>query len=174
MSSEHGRDVCFVKESHDFAGDAALSLQVLQCIVDGAWPWRRVHDVMRPRAANLMDVFSDVRKVTEIVVGAGNLGGTALIERAQQILERTPGRCIIIPVEAHGKLANLLDERKRVLALLRAHCFSEETSEQSDVCAQSAVFIHARVLHSRDGTSIYRLPQGARVIPISTNCRASR
>ena len=99
---------------------------------------------MRAIAADVMLVLGDVREMGEIAEGAHNRQGLVGAEAVEHRLELAPRAELVVAVEANRRLADLLDERVGLLALLLAHRVAEDAAEQTDVVPQRAVFWRRR------------------------------
>ena len=95
---------------------------------------------MRAIAADVMLVLGDVREMGEIAEGAHNRQGLVGAQAVEHRLELAPRADLVVAVEANGRLADLLDERVGLLALLLAHRVAQNATEQTDVVPQRAVF----------------------------------
>ena len=98
-------------------------------------------DHMRPVAADVVLVLGDVGEMREIAEGAHDREGLVGAEAVEDRLELAPRGRLVVAVEADRGLADLLDERVGLLALLLAHGVAEDAAEQADVLAQRPVLV---------------------------------
>ncbi len=122
---------------------------------DGGRQRRRAVAPVVAVAPDVVAVLGDVGQQREIAEGAHHrhrLLGAEAIERRRK--ELTRGAVFEAPAR-HGKLADLLDQLERGVALVGADGVAEEPAEEADVLAQPGVLVVA-IVH-RDDTS----PAGA-------------
>ena len=91
---------------------------------------------MRARAADVVQILSDVGEVREVAEGADNPGRLAWRQAVQQTFQFPPRCFILVAVEADGGLADALDQAKHRLAFLAAYGVAEDAAEQTDVLAE--------------------------------------
>ena len=94
---------------------------------------------MRAVAADVMLVLGDVGEMREIAESAHDRQRLVGAEAVEHRLEFAPRAGLVVAVEADRGLADLLDERVGLLALLLAHRVAENAAEQADVVAQRPV-----------------------------------
>ena len=88
-----------------------------------------------------MLVLGDVGEMREIAEGAHDRERLVGAEAVEDRLELAPGAGLVVAMEADRGLADLLDERVGLLALLLAHRVAEDAAEQADVVAQRQVLL---------------------------------
>ena len=102
---------------------------------------RRARDFMPARAANVMLVLSQIRKVRKVAEGSHDL---------DRLFRRQPIECgfevgsrtdIIVAVKRNGTTANVLDELKNHLSFLRPYGVAEHAAEEPDIVAQRTIFV---------------------------------
>ncbi len=96
---------------------------------------------MRAVAADVMLVLGDVGEMREIAERPHDRERLVGAEAVEDRLELAPRADLVVAVEADGSLADLLDQRVGLLALLLAHRVAEDAAEQADVVAQRAVLV---------------------------------
>src|SRR5260221_6927829 len=101
-------------------------------------------------AAQVVAVLGDVREQREIAErphhGNGLFGGEG-VERLREPLARGD---VLQPPARHRELADLLDPREHLLALVGADRVAEEAPEEADVLAYPGVLVHAIVHDGKD------------------------
>ena len=118
---------------------------------------------MRAVAADVMLVFGDVGEMREIAEGAHDRERLVGVEAVEDRLELAPRAGLVVAVEADRGLADALDERVGLLALLLAHGVAEDAAEQADVVAQRHVLVVVFRRHAGGLAARSRRPWGASV-----------
>ena len=96
---------------------------------------------MRAVAADVMLVLGDVGEMGEVAERPHDRQGLVGAEGIEHRLELAPRAGLVVAVEADRGLADLLDQRVGLLALLLAHRVAEDAAEQADVVAQRPVLV---------------------------------
>jgi hypothetical protein len=92
-------------------------------------------------AADLVPILGQVREVAEIGEGADHADGLGRAEALEQVLQRAVGRLVGIAPEGHRERADLLDQRKALLAFLLPDHVAEDPAQQPDVGDQRLVVV---------------------------------
>ena len=96
---------------------------------------------MRPVPADMMLVLGDVGEMREIAERAHDRERLVGAEAVEDGLELAPGAGLVVTMEADRRLADLLDQRVGLLALLLAHGIAEDAAEQPDIMAERPVLL---------------------------------
>ena len=129
------------KKAPSRPGSTPASRDVLEGEGERAGAGRGAENRMRAVAADVMLVLGDVGEMREVAEGAHDRQRLVGAERVEDRLELAPRAGLVVAVEADRGLADLLDERVGLLALLLAHRVAEDAAEQADVVAQRPVLV---------------------------------
>src|SRR5208283_2791178 len=141
VRGEHGADQRAVEEGAEPLGLDARLARALKGESERARAGSGAENRMHPVAADVMLVLGDVGEMREIAERAHDRERLVGAQAVEDRLELAPRAGLVVAVEADGSLADLLDERVGLLALLLAHRVAEDAAEQADVVPQRAVLV---------------------------------
>ncbi|MNK95070.1 hypothetical protein D3C87_1152950 [compost metagenome] len=141
VGGQHGHDQRFVEElAQLLAGDAG-GVDGFQRAGQAARLRRRAGQRMHAAAAIVVLVLGDIGQVREIAEGAHHLIGLVARQPLEQAVQLGAGGAVVLAAEAHGGLANRLNQIERGLAFLLAHAVAQQAAQEADVLAQRQVLV---------------------------------
>ncbi len=102
---------------------------------------RRAGQRVHAAAAVVVLVLGDVGQVREIAERAHHLIGLVARQPREQAVQLGAGGAVVLAAEAHGGLANRLNQVERGLAFLLAHAVAQQAAQEADVLAQRQVLV---------------------------------
>ena len=119
----------------------ARRVGALERVCEAALARHRARDLVRPRAADVVQVLGEVREMREIAERAHDdhrLRGAQAIEQRFELGSRSR---VVVAVERDRAAADPLDQLERSLALLVADGVAEQSPEQADVFLERQVLV---------------------------------
>ncbi|MNN01800.1 hypothetical protein D3C81_1144280 [compost metagenome] len=141
VRGQHRHDQRLVQElAQLLAGDAG-GIDLFQRVLQAAGLRRRAGQRMHAAAAVVVLVLGDIGQVREIAERAHHLVGLVARQALEQAVQLGAGGAVVLAAEAHGGLANRLNQIERGLAFLLAHAVAQQAAQEADVLAQRQVLV---------------------------------